>query len=150
MASGITNRGKLRILEWAFRDVSVPTNFYVALCTDANTPDQDTNVLSDLTEINTGNNYNAGGYQLAPGVTDFDVASEDDSGDLAYVQIKDVAWAASGGPIPASGSDARWAVLTDDASDGEVIAWFDLTSGRSVSDGQTLTLQDCECSLEQT
>lgn len=148
---GFTNRGKLRLLEVMFRNQynggALPTNFYVALVTSANTPGPDTNVLGDLTQIAVGNGYSDGGFQLAKNSTDFDVTNEDDAGDLGSIQIKDVVFTASGGPIPASGSGARWAVLTDDnatIASREVLAYWDLVSDRVVSDGQPLTLQNCE------
>lgn len=150
MASGITNRGKYKLLEWSLRNATRPTNFYVALCTSATSPTVDTNTLSELTEIAAGNGYTAGGTSLTPGATDFDTLTEDDSGDLGKIQIKDLTWTASGGALPASGNGARWAVLTDDnATQGSriIVAWFDLVSDRSVSSGQPLTLQVCELRL---
>ena len=150
MASGITNRGKYKLLDWVFRGTALPTNFYVALCTSAATPTADTNTLSELTEIAAGNGYTAGGISLTKNSTDFDTLTEDDSGDLGKVQVKDLTWTASGGSLPASGNGARWAVLTDDnATQGSrlVLAWWDLVSDRSVSVGQPLTLQDCELRL---
>lgn len=150
MASGITNRGKYKMLDWVFRATALPTNYYVALVTSAATPTVDTNTLSELTEIAAGNGYTAGGISLTKNSTDFDTLTEDDSGDLGKVQIKDLTWTASGGTLPASGNGARYAVLTDDnATQGSrlVLAWFDLVSDRSVSSGQPLTLQDCELRL---
>lgn len=150
MASGITNRGKYKLLDWVFRGTALPTNFYVALVTSAASPTVDTNTLSELTEIAAGNGYTAGGISLTKNSTDFDTLTEDDSGDLGKVQIKDLTWTASGGSLPASGNGARWAVLTDDnATQGSrlVLAWWDLVSDRSVSVGQPLTLQDCELRL---
>ena len=150
MASGITNRGKYKLLDWTFRGTALPTNFYVALVTSAATPTVDTNTLSELTEIATGNGYTAGGISLTKNSTDFDTLTEDDASDLGKVQIKDLAWTASGGALPASGNGARYAVLTDDnATQGSrlVLAWWDLVSDRSVSSGQPLTLQDCELRL---
>lgn len=147
MASGITNRGRYKLLDWVFRNASEVTNFYVALCTDAAAPTVDTNTFSELTEVPAGNGYTAGGIALTPGATDFDVLTEDDTGDKAYAQIKDLTWTASGGNLPASGNGARWAILTDDnATQGSriVIAWFDLGSNRVVSSGQPLTLQNCQ------
>ena len=149
---GMTNKGKWRLLGWAFRGDTIPTNFYLALVTSATAPTEDINTLSELTEIAAGYGYTAGGYQLTPGSTDFDVHTEDDSGDRGLVQIKDIVWTASGGPIPASGNGARYAVLLDDNAtpgDREVLAYWDLTSDRSVSDGQTLTLQNCELRLDE-
>lgn len=150
MASGVTNKGKFRVLDWVFRGTALPTNFYVALLTDAVTPNADTNTMADVTEIAAGNGYTSGGFQLARNSTDFDVLTEDDVNDRGLVQVKDVSWTASGGSIPASGTGARWAVLTDDnatIANREILAWYDLESNRIVSDGQTLTLQNIEFRL---
>lgn len=147
--AGVTNRGKLIIHDGFFRN-TLPTNLFLALCTSANTPDADTNTLSDLTEITAGNGYAAGGYSLSRNDTDFDVLTERDSLDRAYIQIKDVVWTASGGSIPSAGDGARWAVLTNDDSNPDVIAYFDLVSDRTVSDSQTLTLQDCEIRFDES
>lgn len=151
--AGFTNKGKYRTLEDRFRAVAAPTNYYVALVTSATAPDADTNVLGDLTEINAGNGYTSGGFQLTPGATDFDVLTEDDANDRAFVQIKDIAWTASGGNIPASGSGARYAVLTDDdgtIANREVLAYWDLGSDRTVSDTQTLSLNNCELRINES
>ena len=153
MAVGITNKGKYSLLNWVFRNATEVTNFYIALVTSAVAPTVDINTLGELTEIAAGNGYTTGGYQLTPGATDFDVINEDDTNDLAKIQVKDVVWTASGGPIPASGNGARYAVLTDDnATVGSrlVLGWWDLTSDRSVSSGQTLTLQDIEMRLTES
>lgn len=150
MASGITNKGKYKLLDWVFRGTALPTNFYVALITSAVAPTVDTNTFSELTEIAAGNGYTAGGISLTKNSTDFDTLTEDDSGDKGLVQIKDLVWTASGGTLPGSGNGARYAILTDDnATQGSrlVIAWWDLVSDRSVSTGQTLTLQNCELDL---
>ncbi len=146
---GISNRGKFNILRAIFRAQALPTNFFVALVTSAVAPTADTNVKSELTELANGNGYVTGGISLAKNSTDFDVLTEDDTNDRALVQIKDLVWTASGGSLPAAGG-ARYAVLTDDnATQGsrEVWAFWDLTSDRQVSVGQTLTLQDAEIRL---
>lgn len=145
--AGFTNKGKLSLLIWVFRTVSVPTNFYIGLVTSAVAPDADTNTFGQLTEIAAGNGYVTGGYQLTPGDTDFDYENEDDGNDLGEIQIKDVVWNASGGSIPDTGDGARYAVLIDDngtIANREVLAFWDLTSDRQVSDGQSLTLEDLE------
>lgn len=152
MASGWTNKGKARILNGFFRNQNIPTNFYVALVTSANVPDADTNTLSDLTEIAAGNGYTSGGESLSRNTTDFDTLNEDDSANQGEIQVKDVSWTASGGSLPSSGSGARYAVLLDDnvtVGSREVLAYFDLSSDRSVSSGQTLTLQDLELYLSE-
>lgn len=151
--AGWTNKGKWRVLGWAFRGDTSPTNLYVALVTSATAPGPDINTLGELTQIATGNGYSDGGYQLTPNSTDFDVHTEDDTNDRGLIQIKDIVWTASGGNIPASGSGARYAVLTDDnvtVASREVLAYWDLESDRTVSDGQTLTLQDCELRINES
>jgi hypothetical protein len=150
--AGWTNKGKAHVLGIVFRNVAEKTNYYVALVTSAAAPGPDTNTLSQLTEIAAGNGYTTGGFQLTPGTTDFDSITENDTDDRGEVQIKDVAWTASGGSIPGSGSGARYAVLTDDngtVGSREVYAFWDLTSDRTVSDGQPLTLQNLELRLTE-
>jgi len=142
-----TNRGKFLMLDWVFHVQAMPTNFYVVLVTSAVAPTVDINTLGELTEIAAGNGYTTGGYQLTPGATDFDVMTEDDTGDKALVQIKDIVWTASGGSIPDSGDGARYAILTDDngtIANRQVIAAWDLVSDRSCTDTHSITLEDCE------
>jgi len=143
----LTNKGIYRILGNYFRGESKPTNLYLALVTSAVEPTVDTNTFGELTEIAAGNGYTAGGYQLNFNSTDWDTWIEDDVNDKAYVALKDLVWTGTGGPIPASGNGARYAVLTDDnatPANREVYGWFDLVTARQVSDEQTLTLQDCK------
>jgi hypothetical protein len=154
MASVFTNRGKYDILEMAFRKAfaggALPTNLYVELITSAAAPTVDFNTETETTEIAAGNGYTTGGYQLAMNATDFDVLTEDDTNDRALIQVKDVVWTASGGSIPGSGGGARYAILCDDnvtIASRHIFASWDLVSDRTVSDGQTLTLQDCELRL---
>jgi hypothetical protein len=147
--AGFTNRGKFLILQGVFRNTGLPTNFFIALVTSAIAPNPDTNILSDLTEIAAGNGYTAGGISLSKNSTDFDVLTEDDAGtnDRAFIQLKDIIWTASGGNLPASGNGARYAVLLDDnatVGSRQVLAFWDLTADRTISTGQTLTLQNCE------
>ena len=151
--AGWTNKGKARILNGFFRNTNIPTNFYIALATSAVAPAADTNTLSELTQVAAGNGYTTGGYQLSRNSTDFDTLTEDDAADRGLIQVKDVVWTASGGAIPASGNGARYAVLTDDnatVGSREVLAFWDLVSDRSVSNGQTLTLQNCELRLNES
>jgi hypothetical protein len=150
--AGFTNRGKYLLLDEFFRNATEVTNLYVALVTSAVAPGADTNLMSDLTQIAAGNGYTDGGYQLARNGTDFDVLTEDDTGDEGVLQIKNVVWTASGGPIPASGNGARYAVLTTDegtVSTRQIIAYWDLVSDRTVSDTQALTLIDLELDLTE-
>jgi hypothetical protein len=149
---GLTNRGKRKYHGILYQGETPPTNFYVALVTSAVAPTADTNTFSELTEIAAGNGYTAGGIQLARNSTDFDNLTENDSTDVSTIQIKDLVWTASGGPIPASGDGARYAVLTDDnatAGDREVWAFWDLGQDQSVADGDPLTLRDFQLQLEE-
>jgi hypothetical protein len=151
--AGMTNKGKYWVFDWVFRGATIPTNYYVALVTDASAPTADTDTLSQLTEIQAGNGYTTGGYSLTPDGTDFDDLQENDTDDRAEIQVKDVTWSASTGPIPSSGDGARYAILTDDdgtVGNRVVIGWWDLESDRTVSDGQDLTLQDLELRLQET
>ena len=151
--AGWTNRGKYNLLNEYFAGASKPTNLFVALVTSATAPNADTNLFSDLTEIANGNGYTTGGYSLSFNGTDFDVQTEDDVNDRGLVQVKDVVWTASGGPIPSTGNGARYAVLLDDnvtVANRDVLAYWDLTSDRSVSTGQSLTLQNLELRLNES
>jgi len=151
--AGVTNRGKYLLLGYVFRADTEPTNYYVALCTSATAPTADINTLGELTQIAVGNGYPDGGFSLTPGATDFDSHTEDDGADKALVQCKDIVWTASGGSIPDTGDGARYAVLTDDnatTTARQVLCYWDLTSDRQVSDGQTLTLQNCEIDLTES
>jgi len=144
---GVTNKGKSEHLGIVYRGATPPSNFYMALVTEAHPPSATTNTLGDLTEIPAGNGYTAGGISLNRDATDFDVLTEDDVNDRALVQIRDIAWTATGGVLPASGTGARWAVLTDDhatLASRKIYDSFDLVSNRIVSATQIITLVDCE------
>lgn len=150
---GFTNKLKFRLFDWVYRATALPTNFYIALFTSATAPNADTNTKSQLTEIANGNGYTTGGISLNKNSTDFDVLTEDDTNDRGLIQLKDIVWTASGGNLPVSGSGARYACLTDDnATQGsrEIYAFWDLVSDRTVSDAQTLTLQNCEQRISET
>ncbi len=151
--AGWTNKLKYKMLGWVFRATALPTNFYIALVTAAAAPVADTNTFSELTEISAGNGYTAGGISLTKNATDFDVWTEDDGNDRALIQLKDIVWTAETGDLPSAGAGARYAIITDDnATQGsrEVYAYFDLTSPRTVSVGQTLTLTDCELRIAES
>jgi hypothetical protein len=149
MAGFVTNRGKARELNSFYRGQNTPGGFYLALVTAAASPSVDTNLWSDLSasEIAAGNGYTAGGQAISRTTTDWDVLTEDDTADRALVQLKNIVWTASGGPIPASGAGARYAVLMDDnatPANREVLIVWDLGADRTISSGQTLTLIDSE------
>lgn len=147
MATFLTNRGAFQIWKTFFQGAAAPTQFNLALCTDAVTPTRETNLFSELTEIPAGNGYTSGGLAVARNSTDFDVVTEDDVNNRAYFQMKAFVWTASGGNLPASGTGARWAVLLDNnatIANREVLAVFDLVANRVVSVGQTLTIDNAE------
>ena len=154
--AGWTNRGKNNILDAYFRGATIATNFYIALLTNDTPPTADTETLGGASEIAAGNGYTAGGGtdgQLDRNSTDFDVLTEDDTNDRALIQIKDVSWTASGGNIPASGNGARWAALLDDnvtVASRELEQYWDLISDRTISSGQSITLQDLEMRVNES
>tara|TARA_Y100000361_G_C11146262_1_gene338208 strand:+ start:609 stop:1043 length:435 start_codon:yes stop_codon:yes gene_type:complete len=140
--AGFTNKGKAKLLRNFFQSETPPTNLYVYLVTSATAPTADTNTLGQLTEISeTGKEFS-----LSLNTTDFDTSvsdSEDDTNDKGVMKIKDCTFA---GPV----TNARYAILVDDnGTEGsrEVYCYWDLGSNRSVSSGQTLTLQDLEMNL---
>jgi hypothetical protein len=153
----VTNRGKSLLLSYAFwnqapQSIVAPTTYYVALCTNAIPPTVDTNVLGDLSEIVAGNGYSAGGTAITASGTGFNILTENDSLDTSEVQLQDVVFTASGGNLPLSGSGARWAALLTNegiAANRQVIAYWDLVSDRTISTGQTLTLQDATIRLTE-
>ena len=149
--AGATNRGAYTFAGYCFQGTSVTSKYYVALVTD--TPNPETNLLGDLAEIAAGNGYSSGGYELTPGSTDFPTHSElDGSDDVGRIKIKDIVFTASGGNIPASGDGALYAVLTDHhATPGSrnVLCYWSLSSARTVSDTQTLTLDDLQIDFAQ-
>lgn len=150
---GMTNRGKFNTLAWVFQNVAEDVNFFAALSTNATPPTPDTNTLADLTQIVTGNGYADGGVSVARDATDFDVLTEDDGTDRAFIQLKDIVYTASGGPIPLSGSGARWFLLLGanaTPSLREVWMYWNLVVDRSINDTETLTIQDAELRLDDS
>ena len=150
--AGWTNRGKFLMLNSFFRATGTPTTFYAALVTSANTPTADTNTLGELTQIAAGNGYTAGGIALARNSTDWDVLSEVDASDVAFVQAKNIAFTATGGSLPASGGAARWLIITTDevtVDNRQVVAFLSLGADYAVSVGQTITAADAELRLTE-
>lgn len=150
--AGWTNRGKYNELNILFRNAAEPTNFYVALVTATTVPDASTNLMSDLTEITAGNGYVAGGISLNRDAVDFDVLVEDDSTNIAYIQILNISWTAAGGPIPSAGAGASYAVLTDDAgvvANREIYAFWSLGTARTLAVGETMTLADLQLEISE-
>lgn len=148
---GMTNRGKYAMLGTYYRGDATqePTGFRARLVTNAAVPGPDTNLASELTEINAGNGYVANGISLGRNSTDFDIFIEDDVNDRGYVQIRDLVWTAGGGPIPSSGTGAYYLSIEDDEVSPQVVNYFDLSGPVSVSDGQSLTIQNAEIRLNE-
>ena len=150
--AGWTNKGKFKCLgQWA-RNSGAPTAFSLILLTSATAPNADTNTMADVTQIAAGNGYTTGGAAISRNSTDFDVLTEDDTNDMAYAQLKDIVFTASGGNLPASGNGARYAVLADDnatVGSREIYHFWDLSADRTVSSGQSLTLQNAEIRLTE-
>ena len=146
MASKITNRGKLHMLTMAFQNDNTPsgTHFYVELLSGTvPTNPEDLNTYSDVSS-----NVIAGKTaSVSRDTTDWDVETETDgSTDTAIIQIKDLDFA---GAI----TGATGAILTDrngTAGSRIIYAYWDLGGSRSVSAGQTLTLQDLEIKLNDS
>lgn len=139
MASFWTNRGLNNMLDSTFRGATLPTVFYAYLVNS--TPTVDTNTFGELTEAS---NYD-GEQTLNRNSTDFDVLTEDDAGDQAFVQIKDLVYTASGGTCTAT-----FLVITDDnvtEANRQVWACIDLGATQNIPDTDTLTVQDIQLTL---
>lgn len=137
----VTNRGKLRILQYALQARTQPADWKAILVTD--TPTEATNVLSDLTEVANGNGYTTGGIAIANTTSGWDVSSEDDTDNYAEIQMIDAVWTASGGDIPASGDNPRYIVVCNDEADPEVIAYHEVfATPQKILSGLSLTVAD--------
>jgi hypothetical protein len=141
---GWTNAYKADILRQIYQRKALPAHYYIALVTDGVIPNDDTNKLSDLEEIAEGNGYTSGGILLTPGLTDFDFVLEDDDDDVGLIQLVNVVWEPTGGPIPSDGF-ASYAVMTDDnpvIADRMVLHSWGLGGEISAEDGKPLRLID--------
>jgi hypothetical protein len=164
MASGLTNRGKKKLLEMAFRntydtaamDASTGPQFYIALSTVSATLTAATTTFDTGTEIVDTSGYTGGGVGISRSAVGFDVIADTATGARGEIQLADVQWTGGASGMPASGAGAYYAILTDhndnDTSPAgvgsrDVLAWFDMTSARTIGSGATLTLQDIEIRL---
>lgn len=130
MANGITNRGKIRMLDLFLTNTTPPNGFAIALVTANLPPGPDTDVMADIEEIVAGNGYASGGQLIGRNATGFPISGEDDVLDQGNVTMKDITFNAVGGVIPSSGDGVKFFVLTDDNStvdDREVFAYVEFS-----------------------
>lgn len=144
MASGWTNRGLKCMMNAYFRadTTDEPVAFKLLLIT-AGTPTSDTNVLSGLTELANGNGYTTDGESVTRDSGGFDSITENDTDNRGEIQLADVTWSITGAGV----SGITYALLMDDASTPNVIAYFDLNGPVAQVAGQTLTIQNAEMRL---
>ena len=138
---GMTIQGMDDCLDIVLRGATPPTKLYFALVTD--TPGKNTQKLSDLTEIASGNGYVSGGTQLSRNTSDFPSLIKGVNDAVAY--LRTIQYTASGGKIPSSGNKAKYAVLTTDegtVGDRRVWWWWELSQETEVVDGQTVQIED--------
>ena len=156
MSSGVTNTGKIRILEHAFRNTRDTAAFdtvgiwYMALSDSTAVFTAVSATFDTASEVAVGNGYTGGGDTIGRDTTDWDTLSIDTTSDYGFIRLKDLVWTASGGNLPDTGLGAQFAVLLgNDTAIGsrQVYAWFDLTEARTIGSGATLTLQDMEIRL---
>ena len=117
-----------------------PGGFFVALVREGKTPGRKTERLTELNEVE-GGGYQRGGLALKASGADFKRLSEG-------VTIRDIQWTAKGGAL----RGARWAVLTTGekrVSDRVVVALWDLSHPREISEGQDMRLRQMGVALKQ-
>lgn len=146
--TGVTNRGKRRLLEWPLNATTLPTNFFAALFTANFTPIATTSIRSALQEVVAGNGYTAGGIALAKNVTDFPGITQDDTNNLSKILVRNLTWTAIGGDLPANDVGARWMGLCSGAAGvDDVIAFWDLGASRVVTNTQQLQVNSAEIDI---
>jgi hypothetical protein len=131
------------MFDWSFRAASRPAHFYLAMFTATNPPTHATKTMSELVEIASGHGYSTGGFQLNPNSTDFNNLTEDDTRAFTDLDVKTIAFTASGGDIPASGSPALYLALTTDESTvaNRQIVWYQtFRSPHTILSGLTFTI----------
>lgn len=146
-----TTRGLKLMFDWSFRTATRESFFHLVLITSASVPTAATKTMSELTQIASGNGYSTGGFTLNANSTDLNVLIEDDGASLTYIGLKNIAWTASGGPIPSSGSGASHVVLTTsepNPANWQVIWYQSLNGTRTVSSGNTLQLTGIQARIQ--
>jgi len=137
MPTGLTDRGQVMLLKFAFGEETVPTNFKVKLVTDT-TIAPTVNLFSSLNEIPAGGGYSTGGQTFDK----TDMTFTQYSGDIhasAVVTDETILWTATG-PIPSSGTGYTFAVITDGSTDDNVIAYVDLEGPDSLNENEILSV----------
>ena len=148
--TGITNRGKRRLLEWPFNALALPVNFYAALFTAATAPTATTSTRAALTEIAAGNGYTACGIALSKNTTDFPGITQDDTNNKGKVLVRNLTWTAAGGDLPINDVGARYMCLcTGTAGTDDIIAFWDLGAARVVTATQALQVNAAELDLTE-
>ena len=118
-------------------DLAVDT-LKIALVASGSAPVATNTVLANLTQIATGNGYNAGG--TAASIT----SSGHTTGTYKLV-LGDVVFTASGGTIPSNSptTEIRYAALYNDTSTAPadpLIGWWDYGSAVTLADTETFTV----------
>lgn len=107
-------------------------------------PDPDNDTMADLVEIPAGNGYTSGGIAIARNSTDFDSLAIDADNNRVDLQLKDIAFTASGGTLPSSGN-AFYAVLTGlgaTVANRKIYAscWLNSANGVSANTGNSIAI----------
>jgi hypothetical protein len=131
MSAEFHTEGLQYLLEVAFtKEQSVPTNYYVGLCTDASLAEDA--ALADLTEVS-GTSYAR--QTVAAGATDFTSAAKGVAGDRK-VTTKEVTFTAGG---TWTGANTVF-IATTVNNTGKLIASVPLSETRTLVIGDTLTV----------
>lgn len=143
MASGWTNKGLYLEKEMAWKGTynggARPSTWYLALIKNTVVPTASTDFFAELTEVDASNGYSVGGSAIT-----FGTVTESDAPGYATVAINDVEFSAVGGDI----SGISYAVLLPDMSEyepgdtKEVLAYYDLTGPRTITNGSKLVLKN--------
>ena len=137
MAISWTSRGLSRFTNW-LDGGSAPGQLRLRLTRDV--PTWATKLMSELDEIPNGNGYSP--LNVNPGSANWSGETENDAVGERYLErrLTQVDWNATGGDIPSSGAGFEAVVLTDTASNPNVIAYIDLGRARTVLSGTSLTI----------
>jgi len=138
MANTWTDYGINRMLDITFRGATGPTACKVQLLSNMTGADADTELVTGVNALASGNGYSPTTVTLDS--SGFDVLADSSGDGWQYLQLADISWTASGGSISATGAVL---VMTDGGTD-YVWAIYDFGGTVTATDGGTLTLQNCE------